>query len=101
MVTVARVDAAAPVSPPSPPAGRRTSRHPGDAVRLGLAVFVLAVSLLAVERDRLTLLERDLFRLVNDLPTSMRLAMVLLMQGGNVVAAPAVALVALARRRRR
>ena len=83
-------------------AGKRTSgRHPGDAIRVGLGIGVLAVALLAVRRDSLTTFEHDLFRLVNDLPQWMRPELLIVMQAGNVVAAFVFAALALARRARR
>lgn len=82
-----------------PPSGR----HPGDAVRVGLGLAGLAISALAVQRDRLTAFETDLFRLINDLPSQVSPILTVIMQAGNVVAAPAAALVMLvvARRHRR
>lgn len=90
-----------------PSAGLRavasTSRHPGDAIRVGLGLGLLAVSLLAIQRDDLTTFEVNLFRLVNELPDPLRWVLGPLMQLGNVVAAPAVAAIAfvVARRSRR
>lgn len=52
--------------------GRRARRqaveHWGDLVRLGLAVVLLLLSTLAIRRSDLSTFERDVFRLVNDLP---------------------------------
>ena len=66
-----------------------------------LAALVFGVTLLAVQRTRLTAFERDLFRLINDLPAWMGPVLVVAMQAGNVVAAPVTALLALIRRSRR
>lgn len=84
------------VAPLSP-----SARHPGDAVRVGLGLAVLAVALLAVQRDHLTLFERDLFRLVNNLPGVLAPFLVIVMQGGNFVAGPVAAATALGARARR
>jgi undecaprenyl-diphosphatase len=54
-----------------------------------------------VERDHLTLFERDLFRLVNDLPSVLGAPVVLIMQAGNLAAGPVAAAVALSTRARR
>lgn len=78
-----------------------SARHPGDAVRLVVGVALLLVSLLAVDRGQLTVFERDLFRLANDLPGVLNPVLVVVMQGGNFVAPFAVALAALAIRARR
>lgn len=81
-----------------PTAGLRTaastSRHPGDAIRVGLGLGLLLVSLLAIQRDGLTAIEINLFRLVNELPDALRWALGPLMQMGNVFAAPVVAAIA-------
>ncbi len=96
--TLSGRDHGSPEAVPSP-----SGRHPGDAVRFGLGLAVLAVSALAVQRDRLTVFETDLFRLANDLPSQISPILTVIMQAGNVVAAPAAALVMLvvARRHRR
>ena len=80
---------------------RPLGRHPGDAIRVGLAIAVFLIALLAVQRDRLTLFERDVFRLFNDLPLALRFGLVAVMQAGNVVAAPVAAALALVLRRSR
>lgn len=43
-------------------------RHPGDLIRMLLAATLLVLSVLAVQRGHLAVVERDVFRLVNDLP---------------------------------
>ena len=43
-------------------------RHPGDLIRMLLAATLLVLSVLAVQRGHLSVVERDVFRLVNDLP---------------------------------
>lgn len=71
-------------------AARATVRHHGDLVRMGLAAALFALSVLAVQRDRLSLAERDVFRLVNDLPDAVYLPVWAVMQAGNLLA-PVVA----------
>lgn len=71
-----------------------TSRHPGEAIRVGLGIGLLAVSLLGIQRDDLTTLEVNLFRLVNELPGALRWVLGPVMQLGDVLAAPALAAVA-------
>lgn len=81
--------------------GSATSRHPGDAVRVFVGIVVLLVACLAVQRNQLTRFEADIFRLINDLPSTIEPVLVSIMQAGNVVAAPilGVVLVAFSRRR--
>jgi membrane-associated phospholipid phosphatase/uncharacterized membrane protein YbhN (UPF0104 family) len=74
-------------------------RHPVDLVRvvLGLAVFGLAF--LIAQQGELPVFERDVFRIVNDLPSIVFPVVWAVMQLGNVIAVPAVAgIAALARR---
>ncbi|GAB2747213.1 hypothetical protein GCM10027273_27270 [Nocardioides pakistanensis] len=40
----------------------------GDLLRLAIATVLFTLTVLAIQRDRLSLFERDVFRLVNDLP---------------------------------
>jgi len=74
-------------------------RHPGDAVRLVAAVAVLAASTAVVQTDRVGVLETDVFRLVNDLPTALFPLVWVVMQAGNLLAGMAAAAVAAATRR--
>ncbi|HWL35527.1 MAG TPA: phosphatase PAP2 family protein [Frankiaceae bacterium] len=81
---------------------RATGRHLGDVVRMGLAAAVFGVTVLAVQRDRLSLAERDLFRLFNDLPQALYWPVWAVMQAGNLFGPIVVGLVvAVAFRRRR
>ena len=80
---------------------RVSGRHPGDVVRVVLSALLFGLTLMAVQRTRLTVFERDVFRLVNDLPAWMGPALVVVMQAGNVVAGPVTALMAVVRRSRR
>lgn len=72
---------------------RATGRHEGDLVRMGLAVVLFSLTVLAVQRDRLSLAERDLFRLVNDLPEALYWPVWALMQLGNLFGPVVVGLV--------
>lgn len=78
---------------------QRPARHAGDALRVVVGLAVFAVTLLAVQRDSLTLFERDVFRLVNDLSPVVLPVVLVVMQAGSFVAAPAAAAVALLCRR--
>src|SRR4051812_37857606 len=94
-----------PVSPPAGPAAvepaeaRRPQRHTRDLVRAGRGLAVLGIGFLIVQRGQISLLERDLFRLVNDLPPLIQPVVWVVMQLGNVLAVPAVAAVAVLTRR--
>ena len=92
----------APPPTPSPPTPSH-HRHPGDALRLGAGTAVLAIALLAVQRDRLSTLEGDVFRLVNDLPSQISPVLVVVMQAGTLAAAliGAVVMLVVAHRHRR
>jgi glycosyltransferase 2 family protein len=78
-----------------------SSRHAGDVARVVAGASVLFVSLLAVRRAQLSVFERDLFLLVNNLPGLLHPVLVTVMQAGNVFAAPTVAVLALLTRSRR
>ncbi len=84
---------------PRPPIGR----HPGDAVRVVVGLLVLGLASLAVQRDRLTRFEGDLFHLLNGLPSHLEPVLQVVMQAGNVVAAlvAAVVMLVVARQHRR
>lgn len=66
------------------------STSPGDLVRLPLAAGLLLVTVLVVQRGQLSAIERDVFRLVNDLPAMLIFVLWPVMQLGAMVA-PAVA----------
>ena len=83
------------------PGVRATARHPGDVVRVAIGSTVVLVSILLVQRDSLTLFETNLFRLVNDLPSTLGWVLWPVMQLGGFAAVPVVALVALLVLRRR
>ncbi len=73
-------------------ARRQAVEHSGDLVRLGLAVALLVVSTLAIQRTDLSAFERDVFRLVNDLPDWLMPFFEAVMQLGNMVAPVVVGL---------
>jgi glycosyltransferase 2 family protein len=81
------------------PAAWRLPRHPGDAVRLVAAVAVLAVSTAVAQSKRVGVLETDVFRLVNDLPSWLFPLVWVAMQAGNLLAGVVAAAVAAATRR--
>ncbi|MGY1833097.1 phosphatase PAP2 family protein [Geodermatophilus sp. SYSU D01180] len=86
------------------PAGRgraRPQRLTTDLVRVALGLVVLGTGVLIARRGQLSALERDLFRLFNDLPAGIMPAVWVVMQLGNVLAVPALALVAVLCRRLR
>jgi membrane-associated phospholipid phosphatase/tRNA A-37 threonylcarbamoyl transferase component Bud32 len=76
-------------------------RHPGDVVRLVLGVAILVVSAEVVKRDRVGVLETNVFRLVNDLPGVLYRPFWAVMQVGNLLAVPVIAAAAALMRRYR
>ena len=92
-----RVDATgAAVRAEGPAAGSTPTiqRHPLDLVRVLLGLAVFGIGFLIAQRGELPVLERDLFRIVNDLPEIFFPIVWVVMQLGNVVTVPAVAAVA-------
>src|SRR4051794_18980953 len=74
-------------------------RHPGDLLRVGLGLAILGLGFLLAQRGELSTSERDLFRIVNDLPGFAYPVVWAFMQLGNVLAVPVLAgLAALTRR---
>ncbi len=80
---------------------RRYPRHPGDLVRVAVAVLVVVLAYLSVRRDRVGLFETDVFRLVNDLPGFFYPPLWVVMQAGNVLAVAVLAGLAASGRRYR
>jgi membrane-associated phospholipid phosphatase len=79
---------------------RPTFRRRGQDVVLLLVGFaVLALTAIPIDAQSVGALETDLFRLVNDLPGAIYGAVWPVMQLGNVIIAPVLALVALITRR--
>ncbi|TFV86942.1 phosphatase PAP2 family protein, partial [Blastococcus sp. CT_GayMR16] len=74
-------------------------RHPIDLVRVALGLAVVGVGSLIAQQGQLSVFERDLFRLVNDLSGIVLPVAWLVMQLGNVVAVPTVAALAALTRR--
>jgi glycosyltransferase 2 family protein len=74
-------------------------RHPGDLVRVGLGTVVLGLGLLVARRGELPALERDVFRLLNDLPGLVLPVVWAVMQLGSLAAVPLLAGAAALRRR--
>jgi undecaprenyl-diphosphatase len=82
-----------------PEPGGAPQRHSTDLVRVVLGLAVLGIGFLLAQRGQLSLFERDLFRLVNDLPSIVYPLVWLVMQLGNAVTVPALAALALLTRR--
>lgn len=82
---------AAPRLPLQPRTPSRVQRHPVDLVRVVLGLAVFGLGFLVAQRGELPVLERDLFRVVNDLPEIVFPVVWAVMQLGNVVAVPVVA----------
>ena len=74
-------------------------RHPGDALRLVAGLAILLGCIATVRPDDVGVLEEDLFRLFNDLPSALYPAFWLVMQAGNVLAVAVASLVVAATRR--
>jgi uncharacterized membrane protein YbhN (UPF0104 family)/membrane-associated phospholipid phosphatase/tRNA A-37 threonylcarbamoyl transferase component Bud32 len=77
----------------------RINRHPGDIVALIVALGSFAALALFASGNTLGSLERDLFRVVNDLPAWLSPPLTAVMQLGALAAAPAAGAVALIFRR--
>lgn len=58
-------------------------RHPGDLLRVGLGLALLALAFLAARRGELSRFETDVFRLVNDLPDLLYVPVWTVMQLGT------------------
>jgi len=72
-------------------------RHPGDILRVVVGITVLALGALAANRGRVGTLEKDIFRVVNDLPDGVSFLLKTIMQAGAfpaIIVATAVALLA-------
>ncbi|MCF6746654.1 phosphatase PAP2 family protein [Blastococcus sp. KM273128] len=73
-------------------------RHPVDLVRVLLGAAVLGLGFLVAQRGELPTFERDLFQLVNGLPSAVFPLVWVVMQLGNAVAVPGLAAAALVAR---
>jgi undecaprenyl-diphosphatase len=78
---------------------RTLPRHPGDVLRLLAGLAILLGCTATVRPDDVGVLETDLFRLVNDLPTALFPAFWVVMQAGNVLAVGVASVVVAATRR--
>jgi undecaprenyl-diphosphatase len=74
-------------------------RHPGDLVRLLAGMAILVACTAVVRPDHVGVLETNVFRLVNDLPTVLFPLFWVAMQAGNVLAVGVAAVVVAATRR--
>ena len=74
-------------------------RHPGDALRLVAGTAILLGCLLTVRPDHVGVLETDLFRVVNDLPSALFPLVWTVMQAGNVLAVGVASVLVAATRR--
>src|SRR3954453_17865763 len=88
------------VRPDEPAAGGHPSvqRHPVDLVRVLLGLAIFGIGFLIAQRGQLSVFERDVFRIVNDLPQIVFPVVWVVMQLGNVLAVPVLAAVAALRR---
>src|SRR3954453_19315137 len=84
------------VRPDEPAPGRHpvVQRHPVDLVRVLLGLAIFGIGFLIAQRGQLSVFERDLFRVVNDLPEIFLPIVWSVMQLGNVLAVPDIAAVA-------
>src|SRR5687768_13247440 len=69
----------------------RLQRQPMDLIRVLLGRRIFALGFLIAQRGELPVFERDLFRIVNDLPEIFFPIVWVVMQLGNVIAVPVVA----------
>src|SRR5688572_6358755 len=87
--------------PPWPERPMGHERHAGDVVRAVLGAIVLAVTTAFARRRTIGASERNLFRLVNDLPGIAEVPLTVVMQAGALPAVPVAAGGALVARRPR
>jgi undecaprenyl-diphosphatase len=73
---------------------------PGDLVRMGIGACVVLLAALAARRGDPSLVEANIFRLVNQLPSATGAPLLGVMQVGALAAVPVVAVAALLVRRR-
>ena len=90
-----------PGAPESDGVAAYAARHPGDVVRVVVGLTVLALGALAANRGRVGTLEKDVFRLVNDLPDGVAFLLETAMQAGAFPAIVVAAIFALVARRPR
>jgi undecaprenyl-diphosphatase len=92
-MTTREVTSESTLHPPEPTSPRpgAPQRNPADLVRVALGLAVVGLGFLVAQQGQLSVIERDLFRLVNDLPAIVFPVVWAVMQLGNVVAVPTVA----------
>jgi glycosyltransferase 2 family protein len=78
---------------------RTVQRHSVDLVRVVLGLTLTGVGVLIAQQGQVSDFERDLFRIVNDLPPIVYPVVWLVMQLGNVVGVGVVSVIAAATRR--
>jgi membrane-associated phospholipid phosphatase len=73
-----------------------SNRHPGDVLRLGIGATLLVSTAVFVRHDHISVVETNVFRVVNDfpLPTWFYPVVWVLMQFGNIASVPAVVVTA-------
>jgi uncharacterized membrane protein YbhN (UPF0104 family)/membrane-associated phospholipid phosphatase len=76
-------------------------RHPGDVLRVVVGGALVAASAAIASTERVGALERDLFRLINQLPSALEVPLITVMQVGAIAAVPACAAVAVVTKRPR
>ena len=81
--------------------GSRAVRHPGDAVRIVAGAATTTACTVVARQGRISKLETDLFRVVDDLPSQLELPLRIVMQAGSFLAVGIAGLGALAARRPR
>jgi undecaprenyl-diphosphatase len=81
------------------PDGPTVQRHPVDLVRVFLGLAITGVGVLIAQQGQLSTFERDVFRIVNDLPPIIYPIVWLVMQLGNVVGVAVLTVLAAAARR--
>ena len=92
-MTTREVTSESALHPPEPSPARPAGplRNPADLVRVALGLAVVGVGFLVAQQGQLSVAERDVFRLINDLPGIVFPVVWVVMQLGNVVAVPTVA----------
>jgi membrane-associated phospholipid phosphatase len=76
-------------------------RHAGDLVRAVAGSVLFGLTLAFIHRGHVGTIETNVFRLVNELPSWINIPLVVVMQGGTIVAVAVVSLAALLIRRPR
>jgi uncharacterized membrane protein YbhN (UPF0104 family)/membrane-associated phospholipid phosphatase len=84
-----------------PPEHSAIRRHPGDILRVVVGGLIFAITAAIAKTGRVSTFERDIFRLVNHLPSLLEFPVIVVMQAGSLIAIPVSAAAALAARRPR